>query len=141
MPQDAEAGGCDGQTHCKFSVRNVVAGCDGGSLYGRSGVSRKAGENVRQESDWGAQGRGQRSPLKREDRGRSGRDSHTQAGGFHALQGQDALMGSALPVTMSPRAVTSLRGSKGLVSINQVSQLENEEKEERECHWTWWDIV
>lgn len=105
------------------------------------GVSRKAGENVRQESDWGAQGRGQRSPLKREDRGRSGRDSHTQAGGFHALQGQDALMGSALPVTMSPRAVTSLRGSKGLVSINQVSQLENEEKEERECHWTWWDIV
>lgn len=64
MAQDAEVGGYDGQSHCKFSVRNKVAGRDGGSLYNRSGVSRKTWRKCQRGTEWVLRGELRRDPAK-----------------------------------------------------------------------------
>lgn len=103
MPQDAAVGGYAGQSHCTFSVRNKVAGREGGSLYNRSGVSNKSRRKCQRGTEW----------LLRES------SAETLPKGL-LLVVVDPLMGSALLVPRLPRAETSLRGAKGLGSVTHV---------------------
>lgn len=64
MPQDAEVGGYDGQSHSKFSVRNKVADHDVGSLYNRSGASRKSQRKCQRGTEWVLRGQLSRDSAK-----------------------------------------------------------------------------